>query len=156
MSKPQLLSGARGKIMVGTKILAYATDISINYPVNVRAVHTFGAINARSVEPLQAGPVQITIGRVIPVNTADGTVVDSSSIQDGVEPIITQMLIADDVTVTLMDKVTGMTVSSIHNCRFAGRSLNLPASQIATERIQMMGIYDSGSNGANTPTKLGV
>jgi hypothetical protein len=150
MAKPQLLSGARGKLKIGTKALAYITDVSISYSVNVRPVHTFGALNARSVEPLQAGPVQVTIGRLIPVNNAGGTPTDTSSIAEGIESVINYMLIADDITVTLEDRITGQTIASINNCRFAGSSKSMSASQLATERIQLMGIYDSA--GGNTAT----
>lgn len=155
MSKPQLLSGARGQVKIGNKILAYVTDISISSNVNVRAVHTFGSLNARSVEPLQTGPVQITLGRVVPMNNPKGEAVDTSNIAEGIEPVINQMLTADDISIDLIDRITGKTIASVKNCRFAGSSLNVPASQLATQRIQLMGIYDAGPNGQNTPGKIG-
>lgn len=151
MSKPQLLSGARGKLKIGSTALAYITDVSISYSVNVRPVHTFGALNARSVEPLQAGPVQVTIGRLIPVNDAGGAAVDTSSISAGIESVINYMLIADDIEVTLEDRITGQTIANIKNCRFAGSSKSMSASQLATERIQLMGIYDSAGGNTATP-----
>lgn len=157
--KPQLLSGARGQIRVAGNVLAYVTDISIDVPYSVRPVHTFGAPNARSVEPLQAGPCSVTIGRVIPVSDSTGAAVDSSMITAGVQPTIQAMMTADDITVELIDKVTGKTYASIRNCRFMGSSKSMSASNLATERIQLMGIYDSGPsvNGGsqNTPTSLG-
>ena len=153
--KPQLLSGARGEIKVNGKTLAYVTDISIDSPASVRAVHTFGSANARSVEPMQTGPTSITLGRVIPMNKSDGTVVNSSAIAEGIEPTIIAMLTSDDLQVDLIDKVTGATYASIQNCRFAGRQLGLSASQLANERISLMGIYDAGRGGQNTPTQIG-
>jgi len=157
--KPQLLSGARGQIVVAGKVMAYVTDISIDVPHSVRPVHTFGAPNAKSVEPLQAGPCNVSLGRVIPVNDSAGNSVDSSMIKEGVEPTLMAMLTADDIRVDLIDKVTGVTYASVRNCRFAGRSISMSASQLATERIQLMGIYDagkvSGGGAQNTPTTLG-
>jgi hypothetical protein len=158
--KPQLLSGARGSILVGGKTIAYITDISIDSPASVRAIHTFGSVNARSVEPLQTGPVTVTLGRVIPVNDSSGNAVNTSAIATGIEPTIGTMLTADDITVNLQDNITGLTYASVRNCRFAGRSMSLSASQLASERITLMGIYDSGptsSSGAaqNTPGTLG-
>jgi hypothetical protein len=157
--KPQLLSGARGQVSIAGKVLAYITDVNIDVPASVRPVHTFGAPNARSVEPLQAGPCSVSIGRVIPVNDSNGKAVDSSWINAGVEPTVAAMMGSDDITVELIDKVTGVTYASIKNCRFAGRSMSMSASQLATERIQLMGIYDAGrlTNGAptNTPSGLG-
>lgn len=153
--KPQLLSGARGQVKVSGKILAYVTDVSIDAPAQVRAVHTFGSINARSVEPLQSGPCTVSLGRVIPVNKADGTPIDSSAIAENIEPTIIAMLTADDITVELTDKVTGKTYASVQNCRFAGRSFSLSASNLASERISLMGIYDAGAGGQNTATKIG-
>ena len=154
--KPQLLSGARGEIRIAGNVLAYVTDVSIDAPTSVRAVHTFGAPNARSVEPLQTGPCTVTIGRVIPVNKSDGTAVDSSMIKAGIEPTIQALLTAEDITVDLIDKITGKTYASVKNCRFAGRALSLSASQLASERISLMGIYDAGSDGKNSPTQLGI
>ncbi len=153
--KPQLLSGARGQLRVAGRILAYVVDLSIEAPSTVRATHTFGSANARSVEPLQAGPCTVSFSRVIPVNKSDGTPVDTSAIATGIEPSILQMLTADDITVDLIDKITGQTYASVRNCRFAGRSLNLSASQLANERISLMGIYDAGKNGQNTVTQIG-
>jgi hypothetical protein len=153
--KPQLLSGARGEVRANGKVLAYVTDISVEAPQSVRGVHTFGAINARSVEPLMAGPCSVSIGRVIPMNKADGTPIDASMISEGIEPTLQQMLIAEDITIDLIDKVTGKTFASVRNCRFAGRSLGLSASQLANERVHLMGIYDSGRDGQNTPNQLG-
>jgi hypothetical protein len=153
--KPQLLSGARGEVRANGKILAYVTDVSIDSPHSVRGVHTFGAANARSVEPLMTGPCTVSLGRVIPMNKADGTPIDASMISEGIEPTINQMLVAEDITIDLLDKVTGKTIASVRNCRFAGRSLGLSASQLANERITLMGIYDSGKDGQNTPDQLG-
>lgn len=155
-SKPQLLSGARGQLKVNGKALAYITDVSIQVSMSVRPVHTFGALNARSVEPLQAAPVQVTIGRVIPVNDAAGTSVNTSAIADNIEPIIGNMLLADDMSVDLYDKITGKTIASIRNCRFAGRSQTLSASQLASERIQLMGIYDAGPTENGNSPKIGL
>jgi len=154
--KPQLLSGARGQIKIAGQVLAYVTDVSIDSPQSVRAIHTFGAANARSVEPLQAGPCSVSIGRVIPVNKADGTAVDSSMVAAGIEPTIQALLTADDIEVELIDKVTGKTYACVKNCRFAGRSFSLSASNLASERISLMGIYDAGRDGQNSPTQLGV
>ena len=153
--RPQVLSGARGEIRVNGKVLAYVTDISVDSPSSVRAVHTFGSANARSVEPMQTGPTSVTLGRVIPMNKSDGTAIDSSPIAEGIEPTIIAMLSSDDLQIDLIDKITGATYASVRNCRFAGRQLSLSASQLANERISLMGIYDAGRNGQNTPTQIG-
>lgn len=153
MARPQLFSGARGALRVNNVTQAFVTDVSVNVTSTVRPVHTFGASNARSVEPLSTG-VSLSIGRVIPVNRADGTPVNTSDISIGIEPIISLMLAAEDITVSLTDKLTGVTVADIKNCRFSGRSLNLSAQQIAQERIQLVGIYDAA--GGQTPDGIGL
>lgn len=157
-NKPQLFSGARGKITVAGNTLAYVTDVSVSYSVNVRAVHTFGALNARSVEPLQTSPVQVTIGRVIPVNTASGDASGQTSLlAQHIEKTIAEMLTADDITVEITDKITNNAIVSVKNCRFAGTSKSMSASQLATERFQLMGIYDAGLNGTeNTVPTIGL
>lgn len=153
MARPQLFSGARGLLKIDGRTLAFVTDVTVNVTANVRPVHTFGAPNARSVEPLSTG-VSVSIGRVIPVNKADGSAVNTSDIAVGIEPIISLMLAAEDITVSLEDKLTGVTVGDVKNCRFAGRSLNLAAQQIAQERIQLIGIYDAA--GGQTPDQIGL
>jgi hypothetical protein len=155
-NKPQLLSGARGRLKVNGREIAYVTDVSISFSVNVRPIHTFGSINARSIEPLQTSPVQVTIGRVIPMNKGDGTYSNTSNLQNGIEPTINVMLQADDITIELFDKITNKTVANVMNCRFAGSSKNISASQLATERIQLMGIYDAGPDGQNVAPKIGL
>jgi hypothetical protein len=147
-SRPQLFSGARGQLKVNGQIIAFVTDVNVNIQANVRAIHTFGAPNARSVEPLSYS-ANVTIGRVIPVNKPDGTAVDTSTTSAafaGIEPVINQMLLAEDVTVSLVDSLTSTTVAEVRNCRFAGRTMNLSAQQIANERIQLVGIFDAKNN----------
>lgn len=147
-TRPQLFSGARGQLKVNGLLIAFVTDVSVNIQSNVRAIHTFGAANARSVEPLSYG-ANVTIGRVIPVNKPDGTAVNTSTVSQnfaGIEPVISQMLLAEDVTVSLLDALTNQTVAEVRNCRFAGRTLNLSAQQIANERIQLVGIFDAKDN----------
>jgi hypothetical protein len=147
-TRPQLFSGARGNLQVNGKTIAFVTDVSVNVQANVRAIHTFGAANARSIEPLSYG-VNVTVGRVIPVSKPDGSAVDTSTISanfNGIEPVISQMLLAEDITIDLLDSLTSQTVASVRNCRFAGRTLSLSAQQIANERIQLVGIFDAKDN----------
>lgn len=153
MARPQLFSGARGELKVDGRTIAYITDVSVNITANTRAVHTFGAANARSVEPLSTG-ASVSIGRVFPLNRPDGSGVNTSDIANGIEPIISLLLAAEDITVDLMDKLTNQTVSSVRNCRFAGRNLSVSSQNIAGERIQLVGIYDAA--GGNTPDQIGL
>lgn len=154
---PQLFSGARGVIQVNSLPIAFVTDVTVTITSNVRAVHTFGAPNARSIEPLSTGAT-VSIGRVIPINSPTGAAVDTSTIganMANIEPIISQMLASEDVTVTLIDKLTGQTMADVRNCRFASRSLNVSAQQIANERIQLVGIFDS-VGGKNISDPIGL
>ncbi len=153
MAQPQLFSGARGELKINGNTIAYVTDVSVNVTANVRAIHTFGAVNARSVEPLSTS-VSVSIGRVIPVNKPDGSAVNTSAIASGIEATIAAMLTAEDISVSLHDKVRGTVVADVKNCRFAGRSLNTAAQQIANERINLVGIYDA--SGGNTPDQIGI
>lgn len=158
--KPQLLTGARGELSIAGKTVAYVTDVSISLSHNVRPIHTFGAPNARSVEPLSVSPVSVSVGRVVPVNSASDNsetgAKNTSAIQMGAEPALQNILTADDVTIILKDKLTDKVVATVMNCRFSGRSLSVSAGQIATERLQFMGIYDAGQSSENTANKIGV
>jgi hypothetical protein len=91
---------------------------------------------------------------VIPVAKADGTGINSSVEALGIAPVIQQMLTADDITVSLIDKVTNTTYASVKNCRFQGRSMSLSAQSLANQRITLMGIYES-AGGTNSPGQLG-
>jgi hypothetical protein len=155
-TRPQLLSGARGKLKINGVEVAFITDVSVSIQAQVRPVHTFGAANARSIEPLATG-AQVSIGRVFPVNSTNGTPVDTTSVSSkmgNVEPIIALMLTSSDIEVELTDRMAGVTVANIKNCRFAGRTFNVSASQIANERINLVGIYDAA--GGNTPEQIGI
>ena len=155
--KPQLFSGTRAKLTItgskGDKILYFVTDISINVNNNVRPVHTFGAPNARSVEPLSTS-CSASFSRVIPVNKPDGSAINTSLVEIGIEPLIASMTSSDDMSILLEDNVTGKIVASIKNCRFTGRTLSAGAGNIATERVNLVGIYDA-ANG-NAPVGLGM
>ena len=151
MALPQLLSGARGVLTViglnGSKTIAFITDVSVAVTNNVRAVHTFGAPNARSTEPLSTS-CNVSIGRVVPLNRGDGSAVDSSAVAMGIEPLLNQLVSAEDIQVQLQDSVTGATVANVLNCRFTGRTLNVSAGNLASERITLIGIYDAASGNA--------
>ena len=145
MSRPQLFSGTRAKLTIAGKTVGFITDISVTVNANVRAVHTLGAPNARSVEPLSMS-CSASFSRVIPVGQSDAKI-NSSMIAMGIEPLINTLTTADDIKLQLEDNVTGAVVASINNCRFTGRSLSTGAGNIATERVQLVGIYDSAGGG---------
>jgi hypothetical protein len=153
-TRPQLLSGARGALKINNgPAIAFVTDVNVNDQANVRAVHTFGAAHARSVEPLSTG-VNVSIGKVIPMNRPDGTPVNTSNIAMGIESVISQMLTAEDMTVTLFDTVTDQVVADVRNCRFAGGSLGLSAQQLAQGRLQLVGIYNAAGGNVADPVGL--
>lgn len=154
---PQLFSGPRGLVQVNSKTIAFVTDLTVTINSTVRPVHTFGASNARSVEPLSIG-ASVSIGRVIPINDPSGKAVDTSTISanfSNIEPVIAQMLSAEDLTITLIDRLTGQTIADVRNCRFASRTLNVSAQNLANERIQLVGIFDS-LGGKNISDTIGL
>jgi hypothetical protein len=154
MSLPQLFSGARGVLKINNgSAIGFVTDVNVQNGANVRAVHCFGAANAKSVEPLSTN-VSVSIGKVIPMNNPTGGAVNTSNIALGIENVIGQMLKASDISIQLMDQVTDQIVADIRNCRFAGGSTNLSAQQIAQGRIQLVGLYDAA--GGNIPDAIGL
>lgn len=175
MANPQLLSGARGLIQrlnVATgefETIAFATDINVNERQAVRPTYVVGRMNAAAIDSLTYD-VDVSIGRVIPVNAADaaananatypqpqveGRPAGATALSVGLEPIISTFVASEDLTIALQDKVTGSYISAIRNCRFAGRSLGTNANDIATERLNFIGIYDTGVNGENAASQLG-
>jgi hypothetical protein len=171
-SNPQLLSGARGVILSGTNALAIATDITINVRHNVTPTFVIGDMNAAAIDSL-AYDVDVSIGRVIPVNSANATpnpsktppvagsnqstgsfdgapsVTAISAIGLGLEETIAAITSAADLYIVLQDRVTGATIASVQGCRFSGRTQSMNANAIATERLSFVGIYDAGYTGTN-------
>jgi hypothetical protein len=150
---PSLHSGARGKILVNGRPMAFVTNVSVNVSHRVQPVHTFGAPNARSVEPLSYS-CSVSLGTVVPINDASGNPVNTSAIAYGLEPLIQLMTTAEDVTIEILDTVTNRSVASVRNCRFTSRSFSLAASSLANANLNLVGIYDAASG--NAPTQLGL
>jgi len=170
--KPQLLSGARGLIQrLNTETgefetVAFATDINVNVRQSVRPTYVVGRMNAAVIDSLNYD-VDVSMGRVVPVNAsnaafdqgsnpqlaprADG----ASALSQGLEPLINTFVSSEDLTIALQDKVTGQYISAVRNCRFAGRSLGTNAGDVASERLNFVGIYDTGVNGENVASNLG-
>ena len=79
MARPQLLSGARGLIQIFNResqqfeTIAYSTDINISVRSNVRPTYVMGRMNAGAIDTL-AYDVEVSIGRVVPVNAPDAAV----------------------------------------------------------------------------------
>lgn len=153
-SRPQLLSGARGLIKNGSTVLAVATDITVNTRHNVRPTYTIGDMNASAIDTLSYD-VDVSVGRVIPVNAKDsdanlqsgtetGRTGTITAIELGLETVIALMTSADDLNIVLQDRVTGATIASVKGCRFSGRTESMNATDIANERLNFTGIYDAG------------
>lgn len=168
MASPQLLSGARGLIQLldtstgQFNTIAFATDITINTRQGVRQTFVVGRLNAGSVDSLTYD-VDVSIGRVVPVNNqGEGAVDETAARPDtatalgiGLEPLIAGFVSAEDLSIALQDKVSGQYISSVRNCRFSGRSLGTNANDIAQERINFIGIYDTGYADENAASSLG-
>jgi hypothetical protein len=173
--RPQLLSGARGFIQRSNpatgalETIAFATDISVNTRVGVRATYVTGRMNAGAIDSLSYD-VDVSIGRVMPMN--DGIASNglppqlsngqlpavpakATAIGAGLETIITAMTTSEGITLALYDGTTGTYVSSVRECRYAGKGMGLNAGDVGTERLNYVGIYDAGhgseeNNAVNT------
>jgi len=172
MANPQLLSGARGLIQqlnleTGAFVtIAFATDISINVRHGVRQTYVVGRMNPATTDTLTYD-VDVSVGRVIPVNAAgasfdvagdpqvDPRIESATALGVGLEPLIAAFVASEDISIALQDKVTGQYISSVRNARFAGRSMGVNAGDIANERINFVGIYDTGVDGENAADNLG-
>lgn len=157
MARPQLLSGARGLIKRYNpntqqfEPLAFATDISVNVRIGNNPTYVMGNMNPRMIDPISYD-VDVSVGRVIPMNAPDNSNPRSSTVTAigiGLETIIAQMVSAEDIVISLQDKVTGKHLTSVHGCRFAGRNIRAGATDIGAESINFVGIYDSGYEGEN-------
>jgi hypothetical protein len=149
---PSLFSGARGVLKINNKAFAFVTQVSVNVTHNVRATHTFGSPNARSVEPLSYS-CSVSIGAVVPVNDSNGTAINSSAVSMGAESLIALFTRSEDISIDLEDQNTNTTVAAIRNARFTGRSLSSSAGNLASASYNFVAIYDSV--GGNAPTRLG-
>lgn len=161
-----------------TKTLAVALDISVNVRESVRETYVMGELNPVALDPV-AIDVDCSIGRVIPVNRIDapsGTSTDltadasgtslnpkvnqtvnsktsaASAIQLGLEETINRILSHDTIDIEIKDKITGATIAMVKEARFAGRSISTGAGDVASERLNFVGIYDKGYGSENSAT----
>lgn len=163
--KPQLFSGARGKITFKTpggelKVLGFVTDVSISSNEGLRPSFVVGSMNPVSIEPLSID-VSVSVGRIMPVNKTDGSILDKyTSIDHEFEASVNAILSLDHLEITLEDKnpadpTNPKIIASIKYCRFAGRSQSLSSGDVASERYNFVGIFDGGRGGdANTVTDI--
>jgi hypothetical protein len=171
ISSPQLLSGARGLILVQTsaglsKTLAIALDITVTVRYSVKDTYVMSKLNPMGLDPT-AIDVDVTIGRCVPVNqqnlstpTTGGWKVNNqdsgtSAIDLGLEEFIANTLTANALVIGIQDNITGAVTSSVQQARFTGRTLSSGAADVANERLNFTGIFDSGYNGSNTAVVLG-
>lgn len=172
-TRPQLVSGARGLIQAlnddGTIInLGFATDINVNVRHSVKPTYVMGEMNAAAIDSLTYD-VDCSIGRVIPVNASDAAVDSggnppvaprSSTVTSrdiGLEAnsggthttgtaagFFNDMIFTGELNIVLQDRVTGAYIASVKSCRFAGRTLNNTSGDLSNERLNFVGIYDTG------------
>lgn len=179
--KPQLFSGARALISYENSAgkiipMAIATDVSVNTRDNIRPSFVVGQLGPISLEPLSID-VDCSIGRLIPMNGAgktgdetglpgrqpseDGPPGDLkgkslvTAMDLGLEERINQILTADSIKITIVDSITNKTIAVVREARFSGRSMSLNSSDIGNERMNFVGIYDSGYDNKNTSETTG-
>jgi hypothetical protein len=157
--------------------LAIATDISINVREQLRPSYVIGELGPLSIEPLSLD-VDCSIGRLVPVNVGtvqQGATPNAApsalpgrastdqapsalgsaktAIDLGLEERLDQILSAQSLEIAIYDKVSGgadglKTVSIIKEARFTGRSMTVSSGDVAQERLNFVGIWDSSVNAA--------
>ncbi len=164
--KPQLFSGARGRISFrdsggNSQTLALVTDLTITDNAGLRPTFVVGAEGPVSIEPL-AMDVTASIGRIIPMNKqADSSALDrTTSIDLGFEEIFRQILAKDHVEITVEDKNPAdpskpQILGVVRYARFSGRTTALNAGDVGSERYNFVGIFDAGYNAtSNAPEDI--
>jgi hypothetical protein len=135
-------------------------------------------MNGAAHDPLSID-VDISIGRVIPVNPHDAVSNGSpvppgpsmskypswippvganqtaatqgpTALESGLESVISKMTTDDDFTLAIFDVTSNQYVSSVHHCRYAGGSLTLNSGDVGNESLNYVGIYDAGNAGENS------
>ena len=155
--KPQLLSGARGKITFKgadgeLQVLGFVTDVSISENEGLRPSYVVGSMNPITIEPLSYD-VSVSIGRIVPVNNPSGSAKDKISAVDfNIEHAINIILAMDHCEIIIEDKnpsdpTNPKIIAAIKYCRFSGRSQSLSTGDVASERYNFVGIYDGGRGG---------
>ena len=162
--KPQLLSGARGKVSFITptgeiKVLGFVTDVSISENEGLRPTYVVGEMGPVTIEPLSYD-VSVSVGRIMPINNTKGEAFSKfSAIDHEFEASIAEILALDHVEITLEDKnpanpTDPKIIAAIKYCRFAGRSQSLSSSDVASERYNFVGIYDGGRGGDTNAAEI--
>jgi hypothetical protein len=169
---------ASGKAITTT--LAFVTDVSISVSQNLRPSFVIGEIGPKSIEPL-GSDANASIGRIIPINqTAPATTAatntatatpaatgtkpparaDMNAIELGLEPITNQLLSSDTVEIVIYDKGSqadgkNIAIGSLKYARFAGKSMSMSSTDLATERYNFVGIWDSSYSSTQTGDEIG-
>jgi hypothetical protein len=162
--KPQLLSGARGKITFKTpqgemKVLGFVTDVSVSENEGIRPTYVVGSMNPITLEPTSYD-VSCSVGRIIPISKPDGSVMDKyTAIDHDFEASINAILSLDHVEIILEDKNPAdpsnpKIIAAIKYCRFAGRSAHLSSGDVGAERYNFVGLYDGGRGGDTNTAEI--
>lgn len=163
MSQPLLFSGARGKVSYTTKdgvhkTLGLALDVNVSRSYGQQQTYVIGSYNPVAIDSTSID-VSVSLSRVIPVNEAgDSSKIASdrlTAIDLGLEVSIQDALTSEALTLDITDRITDKIIASVREMRFAGGSLGNPAQGLATERLNFIGTFDAGYNGANAGAKLG-
>jgi len=153
--KPQLFSGARGKISFKDSdgqetVLALVTDVSIQESAGLRPTYVVGAEGPITIEPLSMD-VTASIGRIVPINKPDGSARDQiTSIDYKFEEVMSSITQREHVEITIYDtksKDGEKILASVKYARFAGRSTSMSSGDTASERYNFVGILDAGYGG---------
>jgi hypothetical protein len=162
--KPQLFSGARGKVTFKSpsgemKILGFITDVSVSENEGLRPSFVVGSMGPVTIEPLSYD-VSVSVGRIMPINKPDGSPMDKyTAIDHEFEASINAILALESCEIILEDKnpadpTNPKIIAAIKYCRFAGRSQSLSSGDVASERYNFVGIYDGGRGGDTNTAEI--
>lgn len=140
MGKAQILTGARAKIMIGSKVVGLFANCSWSVRQEKVPAYILGRYNPAEITPTSQEPVQLTL--------TGYRVVDAGPYKVASAQQLKALLEEEDFTVMVIDRRTMIPIFTSIGCRVTGWSSGVAARGVSDIRVEVMGLvgWDEYSN----------
>ena len=141
MAAPKIMNGARAIAQVNGKTVGWFTNFNYNVAFDTQDAYLLGRLSAAEIDYVAVEPVNGSM--------SGWRAIDHGPFADARLPTVQQLLTADYLTLTVMDRITGKRICSITGVRLLGEGGGLAARQLSEVTIPYKGLMKSDESVQN-------
>lgn len=135
-AKPLIMSGARARLLINNKLVAFSTNVNYDIFMAHQPVVVMGRYSTPRHEPV-GYDVSVTCGSFRFTSTGGNNTPDASD--GGFAPTLNNLVTSEELTITIEDRQTGKKMLVIEHARLTRRTGSMGARDLLTETWSFVG-----------------